>query len=242
MLEKLVVQEKLAFIARKSSIDTSKPSGYSDGMDTIHTRIKNARLEKKLSMEKLAELIGLRSWQTIQQWENGGTAPARKRLDKVAEILEKTPEFLLNGTEPAHLDGEHSPVMMIDAKASAGKGSIVFSNDDTKTLMFRKDFLTQNGAKQDDVIAFPVSGKSMIDLHIIDKSVVIANRKKKEPINKRIYVLWIGGELFVKQLIQKDGVWFARSHNKEYANDYPDIQIDIDDRIVGRVFWCGFSI
>lgn len=242
MLEKLAVQEKLAFIARKSSIDTSKPSGYSGGMDTIHTRIKNARLDKKLSMEKLAELIGLRSWQTIQQWENGGTAPARKRLDKVAEILGKTPEFLLNGTEPVQLDGEHSPVMMIDAKASAGKGSIVFLNDDTKTLMFRKDFLSQNGAKPDDVIAFPVTGKSMVDVHIIDKSVVIANRRKKEPVNKRIYVLWIDGELFVKQLVQKDGLWFARSHNKEHAEDYPDIQIDIDDRIVGRVFWCGFSI
>lgn len=137
---------------------------------------------------------------------------------------------------------EHSPVMMIDAKASAGKGSIVFSSDDAKTLMFRKDFLKQNGAKPDDVIAFPVTGKSMVDMHIIDKSVVIANRKKKEPVNKRIYVLWIDGELFVKQLISKDGLWFARSHNKEYADEFPDIQIDIDDRIVGRVFWCGFSL
>lgn len=137
---------------------------------------------------------------------------------------------------------EHAPVPLIDAKASAGKGSIVFDSDETKTLMFRRDFLSKNGAKPDDVIAFPVTGKSMVDLHIIDKSVVIANKKKKDPVNKRIYVLWIDGELFVKQLIQKDGVWFARSHNKEHTEDYPDIQIDIDDRIVGRVFWCGFSL
>lgn len=137
---------------------------------------------------------------------------------------------------------DHAPVPLIDAKASAGRGTIVFSADDTKTLMFRRDFLSKNGAKPDDVIAFHVTGKSMVDLHIIDKSVVIANRKKKEPVNKRIYVLWIDGELFVKQLISKDGVWFARSHNKEHADDYPDIQIDIDDRIVGRVFWCGFSL
>lgn len=140
------------------------------------------------------------------------------------------------------INEEHSPVLMIDAKASAGRGTIVFSSDETKTLMFRRDFLIKNGAKPGDVIAFPVSGKSMIDMHITDKSIVIANRKKSEPIHKRIYVLWIHGELFVKQLIQKDGLWFARSHNKENAKEFPDIQIDIDDRIVGRVFWCGFSI
>lgn len=154
--------------------------------------------------------------------------------DKIASASERI--------EQLDHDADHAPVQLIDAKASAGHGSIVFSTDETKHLMFRRDFLLKNSAKPEDVIAFPVTGKSMVDMHIIDKSVVIANKKKKEPINKRIYVLWIDGELFVKQLIQKDGSWFARSHNKEHADEYPDIQIDIDDRIVGRVFWCGFSI
>lgn len=137
---------------------------------------------------------------------------------------------------------EHASIHLIDAKASAGKGTIVFSADETKTLMFRQDFLLKNGAKPSDVIAFPVTGKSMTDMHIIDKSVVIVNKKNKEPLNKKVYVLWIDGELFVKQLIFKDGLWFARSHNKEHLEEFPDIQIDIDDRIVGSVFWCGFAI
>jgi len=136
----------------------------------------------------------------------------------------------------------HTPVRMVDAKASAGKGTIVFSEDVTKTLMFRRDWLAKHDAKSEDVLAFPVSGHSMVDLHIIDGSIVLANRKKKEPISKRIYVLWIDSELFVKQLIKKDGAWFARSHNAENAADFPDIQINIDDRIVGRAFWCGFGL
>lgn len=164
------------------------------------------------------------------------------KIDEFSPTLAEKIASASERIEQLDQDPDHEKVLMIDAKASAGRGTIVFSSDDAKTLMFRKDFLTQNGAKPDDVIAFPVTGKSMVDLHIIDKSVVIANRKKKEPVNKRIYVLWIGGELFVKQLIQKDGNWFARSHNKEHEDEYPDIQIDIDDRIVGRVFWCGFSL
>jgi len=136
----------------------------------------------------------------------------------------------------------HAPVRMVDAKASAGKGTIVFSEDVTKTLMFRRDWLAKHDAKPESVLAFPVSGHSMIDMHIIHESIVLANRKKTEPISKKIYVLWIDGELFVKQLIKRDGVWFARSHNSQNADDFPDIQINIDDRIVGRAFWCGFGL
>jgi DNA-binding XRE family transcriptional regulator len=47
-------------------------------MSDIHHRIKRLRLEKKLSMEALADKVGV-TWQTIQQWEKN-TAPKRLRL------------------------------------------------------------------------------------------------------------------------------------------------------------------
>lgn len=55
-------------------------------MKTIHQKIKQLRTDKGLSMEELGALIGV-TWQTVQQWENGKTAPSRKRLEKVAEAL-----------------------------------------------------------------------------------------------------------------------------------------------------------
>lgn len=139
-------------------------------------------------------------------------------------------------------ESEHVPIRVVDAKASAGKGKIVFSEDHSKTLMFRKSYLAKNGAKAEDVFGFEVDGESMIDLHIINGAVVLANTKGKEPISKRVYILWIDGQLFVKQLIKQDGMWYARSHNAERAAEFPDIQISIDDRIVGRAFWCGFGL
>src|SRR5690606_26122039 len=58
----------------------------------------------------------------------------------------------------------HMPVRMVDAKASAGAGHIVLSDDVRKMLMFRRDWLLQNGVrKDDDVLAFEVDGDSMID-------------------------------------------------------------------------------
>nr|WP_181885394.1 helix-turn-helix domain-containing protein [Trinickia dinghuensis] len=74
----------------------------------IHRRIRDRRLELGLSMEALAELVGVRAWQTIQQWEkeDGGTAPKRDRLKKVSEALRTTPEYLLFGS-PAPLPEIH---------------------------------------------------------------------------------------------------------------------------------------
>lgn len=48
-------------------------------------------------MEDLAAAVGLRSWQSVQQWENGRTAPNRNRLDRVAKVLKTTHEYLVSG-------------------------------------------------------------------------------------------------------------------------------------------------
>tara|TARA_R100000655_G_scaffold64330_2_gene102850 strand:+ start:219 stop:845 length:627 start_codon:yes stop_codon:yes gene_type:complete len=208
-------------------------------MTNIHERIKAARDAKGFSMQKLAELLGIKAWQTIQQWENGGTAPKRKRLEQVANILGVTVEYLLQGSDP---DGDHAPIKLIDAKASAGTGQIIYSDDVKKMLMFRRDWLAKNDAKPNNVVAFPVDGDSMVDEHIIDGAVVLVDTTKREPLSKRLYVLWINEQLYVKQLIKKNGLWFAHSRNAAKADEYPDIQIDIDDRIVGRAFWCGFGL
>ncbi|WP_439685081.1 Peptidase S24/S26A/S26B/S26C domain-containing protein [Cupriavidus oxalaticus] len=69
---------------------------------TIHTRIKQRREYLQLSMEQLAHLVGVKAWQTVQQWEReDGTSPKRDRLSAVAEALRTTPQWLLFGHDPA---------------------------------------------------------------------------------------------------------------------------------------------
>jgi transcriptional regulator with XRE-family HTH domain len=71
----------------------------------IHRRIKERREKLGLSMQAVAAAAGVSAWQTVQQWEKeegeGGTAPKRERLKRVAAVLETTPEYLLFGTSPA---------------------------------------------------------------------------------------------------------------------------------------------
>ena len=163
-------------------------------------------------------------------------------LPEILSLDMKASEPIMVFSEAAN-DEEHAPVRLVDAKASAGKGQIVFSSDTTKVLMFRRDWLAKNDAKPDQTVAFEVRGDSMVDLHIIDGAVVLANRRKTEPRSKRVYVLWIDGELFVKELVRREDAWWARSHNAAKAKVYPDILIDDPAaRIVGRAFWCGFGL
>jgi len=56
-------------------------------METIGQRIKRLREEKGLSMQALAKLVKVKSWQTIQQWENGSTTPRRSREEPLAQAL-----------------------------------------------------------------------------------------------------------------------------------------------------------
>lgn len=44
---------------------------YPYGMATIHDKIKAHRERLELSMMQFAEAVGVKAWQTIQQWENG---------------------------------------------------------------------------------------------------------------------------------------------------------------------------
>lgn len=143
---------------------------------------------------------------------------------------------------PNAANEDYAPVRLVDAAASAGRGEVICSNDVKKELMFRRDWLKSRGAKPDAALAFPVKGDSMVDDCIPDGSIVLANTAKTDPLPGKTYVLWLDGELYVKQLAQESELWFARSRNKAKAKKYPDIQIDLDGRLVGQVFWCGFEV
>lgn len=209
----------------------------------------------RASQEMVAAALGFASQSAVSQYMKGGIPLNQDAVAKFAKFFSVSPTEI-SPTISAQMTtivealvgditdtSDHAPIRLVDAKASAGRGELVVSHDTEKVLMFRRDWLAKNGAKPDMTIAFEVRGDSMIDLHIIDESVVLANRLRRDPISNRVYVVWIDGKLYVKQLVKKDGIWWARSHNAAKAAEYPDIEIDDPNaRVVGKVFWCGFAV
>jgi transcriptional regulator with XRE-family HTH domain len=67
-----------------------------EGVELIGNRIKAAREKLNMSLESVADKLGV-SFQSVQQWEAGNTSPRRKRMEKLAEVLQTTPAWLQFG-------------------------------------------------------------------------------------------------------------------------------------------------
>ena len=54
---------------------------------TIGARIRAARMARGLTLQNVAESLGLRSRQQIYEWERGIVCPGPKHLAKLADVL-----------------------------------------------------------------------------------------------------------------------------------------------------------
>ena len=64
----------------------------------IGSKIKAARIEKKLTQEQIAELLGV-SRQTISNWENGKSYPDIISVIKMSECYDVSLDYLLKGEQ-----------------------------------------------------------------------------------------------------------------------------------------------
>jgi transcriptional regulator with XRE-family HTH domain len=65
---------------------------------TVGERIKEQRTQKKLTQTKLAMLVGL-TYIQIGRYETGKSNPSADVLNRLAQALDTTTDFLMKGTE-----------------------------------------------------------------------------------------------------------------------------------------------
>lgn len=211
---------------------------------SIHQRIKALRLERKMSQQDVGDAIGV-SWQTVQQWENGKTAPNRTRQEKVAQLFNVSISYLMTGDSIAVEENESdlSLVAMLDLKLSAGTGNLVFEIDGSRKIAFRTEYLKKRGIKPANAFGFPVQGDSMIDAGIPDGGMVAVNTGIKEPRKNMFYAMWIDDQYLVKEIVKRDDGFYAISRNALKKDFYPDRLINSENSgIIGQVFYCGFEL
>jgi len=66
-------------------------------MNKLSERLKQARKSKKLSQQQLAELAEVH-YTNIGRYERGDAVPSTNVLNRIADALELSPDFLMNGT------------------------------------------------------------------------------------------------------------------------------------------------
>jgi len=127
---------------------------------SIHQRIRQKRIERGFSsQEAFAKEVGV-VWQTIQQWEKeGGTAPKRDRMQRVAEVLGTTPEWLMTGV------GEGSGPSAQEGPGRRGAPTLQWVMEDEAALLSAYRAKTESGKHSLRVMldALPDADLSAID-------------------------------------------------------------------------------
>ena len=109
----------LDILALRDSVQQEKLAGMS-----IHTEITRRRKALGWSMERLAAEVskveGLKkplNWQTVQQWENGGSAPKRTRMGFVAQAFGCSLAALMTDDADILLESEGASARVVKASA-----------------------------------------------------------------------------------------------------------------------------
>ena len=90
----------------------------------IGSKIQTARLEKKLTQEQVAELLGV-SRQTISNWENAKSYPDIISVIKMSECYNVSLDYLLKGEEPMNHYYEYLEESTNVVKSTAKKNKLM---------------------------------------------------------------------------------------------------------------------
>ena len=199
-------------------------------MSTIHERIKALRKKQPgLSIERLADILGV-SWQTVQQWENGKSAPQRKRVQAVADALDTTVDYLLTGAHGAESqfipDLEAHPgavaVRKVIFKISAGIAGFsveYLDNGDGEPIFQPESWFSKRGIDPTKVYAARIGGHSM-EPKYLEGDVVMIDTGDTKREKDAVYAFNHEGEFTIKRLAYKLRRWYLVSDNpnqKAYA-------------------------
>lgn len=223
-------------------------------MDTLASRIREARLAAKLSQEGLARLVGV-SQGLIGQIESGKNQGS-KHLASLARALNVSPDWLETGkgpreralhqaSLPATKDGqgmvslrpilaweneeelgdEYVLIPRLDVKFSAGNGKIIWHVEEKgQKQAFRRAWCLRLGINPEHAATIVNSGQSM-EPRLIDGDSLVVDYRANNIIDGKVYALAYQGELYVKRLFKTpDGGIIIRSDNPDKAR-HPDMVV-----------------
>lgn len=183
--------------------------------------IKECRVERGLSQQKLADMIGVHQT-AVSQWEKGRTDPDKQSLLRLSEALGVSADRLL-GSESGNTD---IPVL---GYVRAGKPD--------EALQQVLGYESRGGlrAPADELFALRIRGDSM-EPRFAEGDTVIVRRTDEVP-DGSICVALIGDEATVKKADTKNGMIILTALNPAYEPLVftPEQVRSLPVKIIGRV-------
>lgn len=130
-------------------------------------------------------------------------------------------------------------IPMVEARLSAGQGSLQTGGNSERSYAFRSDFLHRKGNPQ-DMVLMRVEGDSM-QPEIMHNDVVLIDQSKTQIRLGRIFAVGFEEAIYLKRIDMLPGKVILKSANPAY----PPVELDIRDqqgdsfRVIGQVLWSG---
>lgn len=194
--------------------------------------IRFLRKQRNISQEELAEMVGYKSFTTIQKWETGDSEPNMGVLRQLADI------FHLSISELVETDLENkssdrplpSNIILPAAHKLPIMGTICAGDGVVCEDDYQGTFIVDTDVKAD--YCLKVHGDSMIGANIYDGDIVFIS-KSYDFVQDQIYAIerLDYNEASLKRVTQDGDTLILNPCNSEYhamVTDYEDV------RIIGR--------
>lgn len=196
------------------------------------TNIRFLRRQRNISQEELAEMVGYKSFTTIQKWETGDSEPNMGVLRQLADI------FHLSISELVETDLENkssdrplpSNIILPSAHKLPIMGTICAGDGVVCEDDYQGTFIVDIDVKADYCLR--VKGDSMIGANIYDGDIVFIS-KSYDFVQDQIYAIerLDHNEASLKRITQDGDTLILNPCNPEYhamVTDYEEV------RIIGR--------
>ena len=183
--------------------------------------LRYLRRNNKMSQDELAELLGYKSFTTVQKWEDGTAFPRVKTLNKIADIFNVDVDHLLN----LNIRADKIAVPVIgEVKA----GYDLYANED----IYGYEYCNNDEYGPGEYFYLKVKGDSMIGLRIGEGDIVFV-RKQNYIYDKEIGVFLLdNNEVTIKKASFADNMLTLKAANP----DYPDRKFKPDEvKVLGKV-------
>lgn len=214
-------------------------------MSTLAERLREAREDKGVTQEDLADAAGV-SKQAVSKIENGGTLkPAMSTMEPIARLLGVSVRWLVDGKPPKSAgdvvaDDGWADIVGVRQAAALGDGAVVDEYAETHKLKFRAESLRRKHLRADRLAVLYGKGDSMAPT-IKNGDAILFDTSDIEPRDDKIYVISYEGTLMAKRLVELGGRWFIASDNKDDPKWRKPVAVDETKHfdIHGRVRWIG---
>lgn len=172
-------------------------------MNDIGKRITQARERAELTKSGLARRLKVTP-QSVQDWENGATAPRAERLNEMAKVLDVPLHWLAfgEGEAVAIVNKQLSVVAvpLLEASVSAGNGDYAATTA-ISMIELNREWINRNLAVSGAgaLRLYPVRGDSMSP-SLLNGDTILIDTGVTSLVDDGIYALRIEDGLFVKRL------------------------------------------